>query len=211
MWLDCHCHTRHSHDNWLEPLDLVRRARQLGLDGVVITEHHSFEASAPVEEIGRGEGLLVLRGVEISTDRGHLLAFGVVDDGWNVWGRNNYLPLMEVIERIADLGGITVPAHPFREIGLASLLEGLLDLTGIAGVETHNGSNQASDNELALQAASHMGLPGLGGSDCHKVEAVGRCATEFLGPVADMESFIAAIKDGACRGAYFAGARPAGL
>ncbi|MGB0128520.1 MAG: PHP domain-containing protein [Rhodocyclaceae bacterium] len=210
MWLDCHCHTRHSHDNWLEPLDLVRRAKQLGLDGVVITEHHSYEASAPVEEIGRGEGLLVLRGLEISTNGGHMLAFGVVDDGWNVWGRNNYLPLVEVIERIADLGGITVPAHPFREIGLTSLLEGLLDLTGIAGVETHNGSNLLSDNDLALQAARQMGLATLGGSDCHKVEAVGRCATEFLRPVDNMESFIAAIRDGACGGAYFAGARPMG-
>ena len=72
MWIDCHCHTKHSYDNWLEPLDLVRRAKAIGLDGVVITEHHSYEASAPVEAVGRDEGLLVLRGVEISTDRGHL-------------------------------------------------------------------------------------------------------------------------------------------
>jgi len=78
---------------------------------------------------------MVLRGVEISTDRGHLLAFGVEDDGWNVWSRNNYLPLEGVIARIAALGGVSVPAHPFREIGLASLLDGLLDLAGIAGVE----------------------------------------------------------------------------
>ena len=209
MWIDCHCHSKHSNDNWLEPLDLIRRAKALGLDGVVITEHHSYEVSAPLEAVGSAEGLLVLRGVEISSHRGHLLAFGVEDDSWNIWGRNNYIPLMEAIERINDLGGICVPAHPFREIGVASLLEGLLDLTGIAGVETHNGANAASDNDLAMRAADHMRLPGLGGSDCHKVDAVGRCATEFLRPVTDMTSFIAAVKDGACRGAYYAGYRPA--
>ncbi len=205
MWIDCHCHTKHSNDNYLEPADLVRRAKALGLDGLVVTEHHSVEASEPVEHIGREEGLLVLRGVEISTDGGHLLAFGLVDDGWNIWGRNNYLPLPAVIERITDLGGISVPAHPFREIGLSRQLEDLLDLAGIAALETHNGGNLDSDNHLAMTAAGHMRLPGLGGSDCHKVEAVGRCATEFSIPVGDMASFIAAVRSGACRGAYFPG------
>jgi len=207
MWIDCHCHTRFSNDNWLEPIDLVRRARELGLDGLVVTEHHSVDASEPAARIGRDEGLLVLRGVEISTDRGHLLAYGLVDDSWNVWGRNNYIPLQALIDRVNALGGICVPAHPYREIGLASLLEGLLDLKGIAAVETHNGGNQDADNELAINTASMMGLPGLGGSDCHKQIAVGRCATEFLRPVTDIASFIAAVRDGACRGGYFPGYR----
>lgn len=203
MWIDTHCHTKYSYDNWLEPLDLIRRARALGLDGVCITEHYSYEASEPVEQVGLDEGLLVLRGVEIATDRGHLLAYGVEDDGWNKWGRDNFLPLNDVIERINELGGICVPAHPFREVGLASLLHGLLELNGIAAVETHNGNNSSSDNDLAIEATAHMKLPALGGSDCHKTVAVGRCATEFLQPVHDMSSFIAAIKAGACRGAYY--------
>jgi predicted metal-dependent phosphoesterase TrpH len=203
MWIDTHCHTKYSYDNWLEPLDLIRRAKALGLDGVCITEHYSCEASEPVERIGRDEGLLILRGVEIATDRGHMLAYGVVDDGWNLWGRDSYLPMDDVIERINDLGGICVPAHPFREVGLASLLDGLLELQGIAAVETHNGGNRESDNELAIKASAHMELPTLGGSDCHKTVAVGRCATEFFEPVMDMADFIAAVKAGACRGAYY--------
>ncbi len=203
MWIDTHCHTKYSYDNWLEPLDLVRRAKALGLDGVCITEHYSYEASEPVERIGHEEGLLVLRGVEIATDRGHLLAYGVADDGWNVWGRDSYLPLDEVIERINLLGGICAPAHPFREVGLASLLDGLLDLEGIAAVESHNGGNLDSDNDLAIRASADMGLPTLGGSDCHKTIAVGRCATEFSQQVRDMASFVAAVKAGACRGAYY--------
>lgn len=203
MWIDTHCHTKYSYDNWLEPLDLIRRARALGLDGVCITEHYSYEASAPVEQIGRDEGFMVLRGVEIATDRGHLLAYGVEDDGWNIWNRDSYLPLDEVIARINELGGICAPAHPFRNVGLSSLMEGLLELKDIAAVESHNGVNAESDNDLAIHASAHLGLPTLGGSDCHKVVAVGRCATEFMQPVVDMESFIAAVKAGACRGAYY--------
>ena len=203
MWIDTHCHTKYSYDNWLEPLDLIRRARALGLDGVVITEHYSYEASAPVEQVGRYEGFLVLRGVEIATDKGHLLAYGMEDDGWNIWGRDSYLPLEGVIARINDLGGICAPAHPFRNVGLASLMEGLLDLKDIAAVESHNGVNAESDNDLAISTASHLGLPTLGGSDCHKTVAVGRCATKFSQPVHDMASFIAAVKAGACRGTYY--------
>lgn len=204
MWIDTHCHTKYSYDNWLEPLDLIRRAKALRLDGVCITEHYSYDASEPVERIGREEGLLVLRGVEIATDRGHLLAYGVTDDGWNTWGRDSYLPLEAVIERINELGGICAPAHPFRDIGLSSLRDGLLELQGIAAVESHNGGNADSDNDLAIHASAHLGLPTLGGSDCHKTAAVGRCATEFMQPVLDMASFLAAVKAGACRGAYYA-------
>lgn len=207
MWIDCHTHTLLSNDNYLEPVALVRRAKALGLDGIAVTEHHSYEVSEPVEHIGREEGLLVLRGVEVSTNHGHLLAFGVNDDSWNIWGRNHYIPLQELIDHVNSLGGICVPAHPFREFGLVSLLEGLLDLTGIAGVETHNGGNVDSDNDLAMDAAATMELPTLGGSDCHKEEAIGRCATRFEEPVTDMASFIAAIRRGACRGAYYPGYR----
>ena len=108
-----------------------------------------------------------------------------------------------MIERVNSLGGICAPAHPFREIGLSSLLEGLLELQGIAAVESHNGGNADSDNDLAITASQHLGLPTLGGSDCHKVVAVGRCATEFSQPVHDMASFMAAVRAGACRGAYY--------
>jgi predicted metal-dependent phosphoesterase TrpH len=207
MWIDTHCHTKYSYDNWLEPLALIRRAKALGLDGVVITEHYSYEASEPVEAIAQDEGLLLLRGVEIATDHGHMLAYGVQDDSWNTWGRDNWLPMAAVIERVTELGGICVPAHPFREVGVCCLLERLLDVTGIDAVETHNGNNQEADNALAIRAAQHMDLPSLGGSDCHKVTAVGRCATEFLQPVTDMDSFIAAIRAGACRGSYYPGYR----
>ena len=115
--------------------------------------------------------------------------------------------MQELIERINDLGCVCVPAHPYRQMGVASLLDGIFDLEGIAGVETHNGSNSETDNTLALAAASHLKLPTLGGSDCHKAEAVGRCATEFLQPVADMAGLVAAIRAGACRGAYRPGLR----
>jgi predicted metal-dependent phosphoesterase TrpH len=189
-------------------VDLIRRAKALGLDGAVITEHYSYEASLPVEQVGRDEGFLILRGVEIATDKGHLLAYGMEGRRLEHLGARQ-LPAAGGSDRarINELGGICAPAHPFRNVGLASLMEGLLELKDIAAVESHNGVNADSDNDLAISASGHLGLPTLGGSDCHKTPAVGRCATEFLQPVHDMASFIAAVKAGACRGAYYPGYR----
>ena len=53
-----------------------------------------------------------------------------------------------------------------------------------------------------------MGLPTLGGSDCHKTAAVGRCATQFAGEITCMADFMAAVRSGNCRAAYYPGYAP---
>ena len=71
MLIDLHCHTKYSGDSRLEPDELIQAARSYGLDAICITEHDSFCASEPVEEIARAEGFPLFRGVEINTDKGH--------------------------------------------------------------------------------------------------------------------------------------------
>jgi hypothetical protein len=84
MKIDLHCHTKYSLDNVFDPGQLIREAYEKGLDGVCITDHFSVEASGPVDKIKKPEGFLVFRGVEISTTLGHMLAFGLRDDAWNI-------------------------------------------------------------------------------------------------------------------------------
>jgi predicted metal-dependent phosphoesterase TrpH len=114
MRVDLHCHTKYSYDSFLGPEELIEQAIKMNLDGVCFTEHHSLMASRPVEKIEIPEGFHVFRGLEISTDRGHLLVYGLRDDSWNIWNRNNYLNVFRVLEKVHALGGICVPAHPFR-------------------------------------------------------------------------------------------------
>jgi predicted metal-dependent phosphoesterase TrpH len=114
MRVDLHCHTKYSYDSFWGPEELIEQAIKMNLDGVCFTEHHSLMASRPVEKIEIPEGFHVFRGLEISTDRGHLLVYGLRDDSWNIWNRNNYLNVFRVLEKVHALGGICVPAHPFR-------------------------------------------------------------------------------------------------
>ncbi|OQY60496.1 MAG: metal-dependent phosphohydrolase [Desulfobacteraceae bacterium 4572_88] len=197
MKIDLHCHSKYSHDNYFEPETLIRQAIRLKLDGVCLTEHYSVEASLPVEKIRVPEGFHVFRGVEISTDHGHLLAYGLKDDSWNIWSRNNYLNIRDVIRIVHDLGGICVPAHPFR--GWDSPGDALLGIEGFDAIETHNGRDSAEQNQKAAEVARIRKLPSVGGSDCHRKEEVGRAFTIFKNPVCSIEDIAEQIKKGNCR------------
>jgi len=201
MILDLHCHTKYSYDCWLEPLDLIRRAKALNPDGICITEHYSYALSAPTADLGQDDGFLILRGLEISTNMGDLLVYGVKHDSWNIWSGNTYLDINEVIRKIHSQGAICVPAHPFR--GWNSLGDTIFTIDGFDTLETHNGSNSFEKNEKAIHAASTLNLPSIGGSDCHTVKQIGRAVTEFSDPIRTIHEMIGEIKKGNCRGVYF--------
>src|SRR5579875_3662940 len=79
MKFDHHIHTaRHSPDSSIDPRKLVVRARELGLDGVVITEHdYQWEEGELSELARRAAPLLVFSGVEVSAREGHFLVYGL--------------------------------------------------------------------------------------------------------------------------------------
>jgi len=198
MIIDLHCHSVYSRDNHLEPEALIRRAYERGLDGVCFTEHHSMDASSPIDSMKRPEGFLVLRGLEVSTDAGHVLVYGVPDDSWNRWGRHGHLNLAKIVNAVHGLGGICVPAHPFR--GWESLGDRIFSFTGFDAIETHNGVNGPDRNGPAIEAALKLGLPSIGGSDCHYLHQVGQAFTEFDNPIAEVADLVREIKVGRCRG-----------
>lgn len=154
--------------------------------------------SWPLEKIKIPEGFYVFRGVEISTDRGHLLGYGLRDDSWNIWSSHNYLNVLQVMENVHRLGGICVPAHPFR--GWDSFGEHVFKMDGLDAIETHNGLNLGEMNEKAIQVSRLRNLPSIGGSDCHKKEQVGRAFTEFKNHVHTVEDLIEEIRMGNCKG-----------
>jgi predicted metal-dependent phosphoesterase TrpH len=198
MKIDLHCHTRHSFDSDMAPEALIEQSICMGLDGICITEHFSVEASRPVEDIPVPEGFLVFRGVEISTDLGHLLVYGIPDDSWNIWNGNLRLNARDIIKQIHRLGGICAPSHPFR--GMESFGAMALDMDGLDAIETHNGCNTIEMNLQAMTCARIRRLPSIGGSDCHRKEQVGRAYTVFSNPVKSIFDLVAEIRKGNCRG-----------
>lgn len=75
---DLHIHTLLSPCGDLEmsPVNIVRQAREKGLDLIGITDHNSTRQAPLVQEYGKNAGITVLLGVEINTrEEVHCLAF----------------------------------------------------------------------------------------------------------------------------------------
>src|SRR3712207_5836320 len=105
MLIDLHSHTwPRSHDSVLNPDDLVERAKRAGLDAIIFTEHDTLWDAPSVREIAERHSFLVLAGVEISTDDGHMLVFGI--DKY-VFGMHRAEHLAKYVE---TSGGVMVAA-----------------------------------------------------------------------------------------------------
>src|ERR1035437_5094956 len=76
--VDLHLHTnRGSSDSNLAPKDLVDRTRGIGIGAVCITEHDNMWDSREIAALGDGSGVIFMRGMEVTTDMGHVGAFGL--------------------------------------------------------------------------------------------------------------------------------------
>ncbi|MGI5838728.1 MAG: CehA/McbA family metallohydrolase [bacterium] len=196
MMIDLHVHTIYSGDNDLDPRQLFSRARELGLDALCVTEHNSYEKSAPVLEVAAEMNFPVFRGAEIATTLGHLLVYGVKDDGWIVrkfWGR---LPGEDVLRAVARAGGVVVAAHPCKAGYQFYGSRLIAAYPVIVGLEVCNGVCSKEDNRAAARLAAELGLPGTGGSDAHRFHEIGRCCTEIPGRPGDETELAAILRAG---------------
>lgn len=74
---DLHIHTCLSPCAELDmtPLRIIKRAKELGLDIIAITDHNSAENAVAAQEVGRNTGITVLAGIEVtSIEEAHVLA-----------------------------------------------------------------------------------------------------------------------------------------
>src|SRR5690242_21636185 len=76
--VDIHLHTsRGSSDSNLAPKALIERARAIGIGAVCITEHDNMWEFNEMPELAEQHGVCFLRGMEVTTDLGHIGVFGL--------------------------------------------------------------------------------------------------------------------------------------
>jgi hypothetical protein len=192
--IDMHVHTVLGGDSIIEPEQVVQRAIEVGLDAVCVTEHHSYSLSQPFEEIMRETGFPIFRGMEYNAAEGHLLIFGVKAGRGNLPPR---LPIQSALDWVQRSAGVAIPAHPYQvDMMGRSLGKGVLKLKGLVALETLNGSLSPEENKKASNAASRLGIHGIGGSDAHGLHVLGRVYTLFPSPIRTEEELVAALKNG---------------
>jgi len=177
MLIDMHVHTAVSSPcSRIDPRQLVEAAPRIGLDAVCVTEHEEMEGAEVARRLGEGAGFPVFRGVEVYTELGDMLVFGL--------HRARYpwqIPFKQLLSEVRKGDGAIIPAHPCRDSrGLHS----------VDAIETHNGGSSPDSNAVAREYAEKYGLPGIGGSDAHFLMQLGRCLTVFEREIGDEMSEI---------------------
>ena len=206
---DLHLHTvRGSSDSGLSPEQLIEEAQRIGLDGVCLTEHSGGWEERELADTFRDSGLTVISALEVNTDMGHILVFGL---NRYVDGMHTAAGLRKVVDRVS---GVMIAAHPFRNFFnrppynvnlLFQNVNGNRPTTAIAAskhplfelvddVEVANGSNTDQENHFTLEVARHLGFVGTGGSDAHSTHGIGKCVTIFDGEVRSESDLIEALK-----------------
>jgi predicted metal-dependent phosphoesterase TrpH len=208
---DLHIHTtKGSSDSSLSPEDLILEAERLGLLGLCITEHSGPWDRHQFENFASRHNVVLVRAMEVDTDHGHMLAFGL-DQYQSGFGQAE-----ELYRAAKAVGGFIVTAHPFRGVlskpsrmrpalyqtvtdPLPSRPEEALHhpvFKVVHAIEVANGGTVDRENEFAMKVAGLLRLPITGGSDAHSVHGLGRCVTAFRDEVHTEAEFLAALHSG---------------
>lgn len=175
MKLDLHIHSRHSDDGSESVRDIIRTARERGLDGIAICDHNTFEAFEEAKSLAP-EGFVVIPGVEYSTDVGHVLALFVTKQYDLKRNEKNYRVIESLRSAADEDGALLVAAHPYRK--REALPERLLP--NVDGVEVENSRdayNRPENSRRSRQDARDGGKFMTGGSDSHILHELGACYT----------------------------------
>ncbi|MEI9998522.1 MAG: CehA/McbA family metallohydrolase [Verrucomicrobiota bacterium] len=174
LLFDLHCHSRFSADGVAEPEDLIKQAREKGLNGFAITDHNTCACVEYYLQHGLMNkeglpvnGLLIIPGQEITTAEGHLLALGITLP--DLKG----IPAAEAVALIHQGGGLAIPPHPY-DFFRAGIREPVLETLPIDAVEVFNAATTLKRyNKHAFAYAQERGLPMTAASDAHDSAALG--------------------------------------
>ena len=208
MRIDFHVHTtRGSSDSNLDPLLMIDKAQAIGLEGICITEHDSAWTDPEIEAYARESGVTLFLGIEVTTEWGHVGAFGL--DRY-VGGIYKVKELRRIID---EVDGFLIANHPFRykldprfqfihkttpidQADPASGSKALEVLEYVDAIEVVNGACSEEENRYAQAVAEHVGCKRIGGSDSHSASSIGCAVTIFERPLSTTRELIDELKAG---------------
>jgi len=186
MKFDLHVHSEYSPCSSASLSRLIESAPALGLDGLCITDHDTMSAGLTIEEGIQYNGIVVLIGMEYTTESGDFLIFGPfqkIKPG---------LSAPVLLNTVREAEGIAIGAHPKRgdrPIDEAIFQKGLCNY-----IEIINGRNSNDENLAAEILLDEYKLRGVGGSDAHSLSELGQSVTVFKNKITSTNDLIDALR-----------------
>ena len=189
--IDFHIHTVFSKDASTTLQEVVAYSIKQGLSGVAITDHGTLRGAL---KLAKEKRIIVIPGVEIDTLHGHVLALNIT----RTVPSKQSLP--ETVQKIHDLGGIAVaahPAHPARVFRLGMTRQAI-SISNFDAVEVINSASFPFflSTYMSRKLAERLNLPQTGGSDAHQAVEIGMAYT-VVDADSNVDDIIEAVRKGA--------------
>lgn len=188
MIIDTHIHEKtFSKDSELSLLQIVSKSKQLGLNGICITDHESNGLAPLAKYLAKELDFPIIVGAEVYSDFGDILCFGLEEIP------THRIPVQELLDTVNNVGGTTIAAHPYRKND-RGLKDYLKSVSQLGAIEAFNGSTEYMNNMKALETAESLGLPVSGASDAHREHKLGTFATWFPEGIRTSQDLVEAIR-----------------
>jgi len=197
MLIDTHLHEKKfSEDSLISLEEIFEKARDMGLDGICVTDHESNAIRVEATMLSQKTGFLIITGAEVLTYEGDMTVFGLdclPEQMVHAW---------ELAQLTEAAGGVAICSHPYRQNN-RGMGDYIRELPQVWGIETFNGSTSEYHNLQAYELSLELQVAALGASDAHVIDQVGKFATWMPSWVRDERSFIQAVKNGMALPAAF--------
>jgi predicted metal-dependent phosphoesterase TrpH len=185
---DLHVHTNFSKDGESSIEDILKKAEEVGLDVIAITDHDTIDGAK--KALSCSTTVFVIPGIEVSTKQGHLIVLGITEI------IPSGLDVVDTVEIARKLGGLLILPHPYHVWRHGVARRKKAGMTVVDAIETFNSRYiVGSANRKAARIARKLGKPCVAGSDAHHAKFVGYGRT-FIDAEKDIPSILAAIRDG---------------
>jgi predicted metal-dependent phosphoesterase TrpH len=204
MLIDLHCHTSpRSSCSKATLAGLVESARARGVDALCLTEHDLRWDPDDLAAASKEVDFPLLSGVEVSTDIGHVLAYGELQR--QLWRGYRF---EELVAEAETTGAALVLAHPVRRTAgeraaragrtppAPEEVAALPQWAAVHAVEAMSTQSTPAEHALLAAALPVAPRPATAGSDAHAEGNAGAFATRFTRAVRDSAELAAEIRAG---------------
>lgn len=211
---DCHCHVNEgSVDSKVKIEELIKGLIIKNFSGCLITDHNSYRGYEHyINNIkDKYPSFIVIKAIEYDTsDAGHFIVIMPSNFDTELLTKRGW-KLEKLINYVHSNKGILGPAHPCSEPYLSIFsspkYKNNYDICkGFDFIEVLNTGEKEEENICANYLAKKYNIPTFGGSDSHKVEAIGTGYTEFnelINTADDLINYINRKKETKVDGNYY--------